>query len=110
MEPDDRFADEYERAAGGLDLDDVVRERASSFGEQLASGPDALFEEVENLLPETWKKQISDFPLTAVCIGVGIGVFLGMKKGDELIAAGSSMLAAAATANLHKALGHMGEE
>ena len=46
-------------------------------------GPEALFEEVENLIPDPWKEHIKSFPLTAVLIGVGVGVFLGMKKGDE---------------------------
>ncbi|HEY0592877.1 MAG TPA: hypothetical protein VGF40_13985 [Thermoanaerobaculia bacterium] len=109
---EDRYTDPHERAAGGLDFDDDFRARASSFGSQLAEGPEAMLEKVEELLPESWREQIRHFPLTAIAIGVGVGVFLGMKKGDEVIAAGSSLIAAAATANLNAALGKMrgGEE
>ncbi len=102
---DDRYTDPHERAAGGLDFDDDIRGKASSFGSQLASeGPEALLEQIEELLPESWREQIRSFPLAAVAIGVGVGIFLGMKKGDEVIAAGSSLIAAAATANLNAAL------
>ncbi len=109
---DDRYTDPHERAAGGLDFDDDLRQRASSFGSHLAEGPEALFEQVEELLPESWREQIRTYPLAAIALGVGIGLYLGMKKGDEVIAAGSSLIAAAATANLNSALGKMrgGEE
>jgi hypothetical protein len=97
--------DDHERAAGGMDYDDPIRERAASLGQAMAEGgPQALFEEIENLLPEEWQEHIRAYPLTAVLIGVGIGVFLGMKKGDEVIAAGSSLISAAAMANIGRAL------
>jgi hypothetical protein len=101
----DRYSDPHERSAGGLDFDEDLRGRASSFGSQLVSeGPDALFEQVEEMLPESWREQIRLHPLVAIAIGVGVGVFLGMKKGDEVITAGSSLIAAAATANLNAVL------
>ena len=101
----DRYSDPHERSAGGLDFDEDLRGRASSFGSQLAAeGPDALLGQVEELIPESWKEQIRTFPLAAIAIGVGVGLFLGMKKGDEVIAAGSSLVAAAATANLNAVL------
>jgi hypothetical protein len=101
----DRHVDPHERAAGGLDFDDDLRGRASAFGSQLAlEGPEALLEQVEEILPEPVREQVRNFPLLAIAAGVGIGVFLGMKKGDELLAAGSSLIAAAATANLNAVL------
>jgi hypothetical protein len=83
-----------------------ISDRAAELGSDLASdGPQALFDQLEELLPEGWREQITAFPITAVLVGFGVGLFLGMKKGDELIAAGSSMIAAAATANLSQVLG-----
>src|SRR5688500_6875444 len=99
---DDR--DTHERAAGGLDFDDPIRERAASLGAAMAEGgPQALFEEIENLLPEEWQEHLRSFPLAAVRVGVGIGVFLGMKKGGDVIAAGSSLISAAAMPNIPQA-------
>lgn len=97
--------DDFERAAGGLDFDDAVRDHAASLGSAIAAeGPAALFDEIEELIPEKWRDQIAEFPLTAVALGVGVGVFLGMKKGSEILAAVSSLIAAAATANLNEVL------
>jgi hypothetical protein len=102
---DDRYSDPHERSAGGLDFDDDLRGRASAFGSQFVTGgPGALLDQVEELLPEAWREQIRHFPLAAIVVGVGVGLFLGMKKGDEVIAAGSSLIAAAATANLNAVL------
>lgn len=93
--------DDHERSAAGLDFDSPIRERATSLGSAIAeNGPEALFEEIENLLPETWREHIRAYPIAAMVIGVSIGVFLGMRKGDEIIAAGSSMISAAALANV----------
>ena len=98
--------EDFERSAGGMDYDDPIRERASKFGTTLASdGPGAIFDQVEALLPESWREQIAAYPLTAVILGVGLGFFLGMKKGDELLAAGSAAIGAAASANIAKVLG-----
>ena len=98
-------AGDHERSAAGMDFDSPLRERANSFGSTLAeSGPEALFEEIENLIPDNIKEQIRSFPLAAVLIGVGVGVFLGLKKADEIIAAGSSLISAAAMANVGKVM------
>ncbi|HVR41853.1 MAG TPA: hypothetical protein VMS56_00260 [Thermoanaerobaculia bacterium] len=104
-----RDTDPYEEAAGGMDYDDDIRDRASDFGSRLASeGPEALLEQVEQLLPESWREQIRVHPLAALAIGVGVGMFLGLKKGDEVLAAGASLIAAAATANLNTVLSGLG--
>jgi hypothetical protein len=95
--------DDYDKAAAGQDFDSPIREKAASLGAAMADGgPQALFEEIENLLPEEWREHIRTFPMTAVVLGVGIGVYLGMKKGDELIAAGSTLVSAAAMANVSR--------
>jgi hypothetical protein len=98
-----RGSDDHDRAAAGMDFDSPMRERAAALGQTLAdSGPQALFDELENLLPEEWREHIRSFPLTAVLLGVGVGVYLGMRKGDELLAAGTSMVSAAAMANVSR--------
>lgn len=107
---EERPPDSFEESAAGLDYDDAVRDRAASLGSVFAaSGPAALLDEIENLLPDPWRKQVVRYPLTAVAIAVGVGVFLGLRKGDEIIAAGSSLIAAAATANLNQFLHPQGE-
>jgi hypothetical protein len=95
----------HERAAAGMDYDFPIREKASKLGSTLAEGgPGALFEEIENLLPETWREHIVEFPLAAVLLGLGVGVWLGLRKGDEIIAAGTSMITAAAISNVTSAM------
>ena len=90
-----------ERSAAGMDYDNPIREQAHQLGSAIAeNGPEALFEEIENLLPDSWREQIQTFPIGALLIGFGIGVFLGMRKGDEVIAAGTSMITAAAMSNV----------
>ena len=97
--------DDHERSAAGMDYDFPIREKASQLGNALAeSGPEALFEEIENLLPESWREHIRSFPIAAVVIGAGVGVWLGMKKGDEIIAAGTAMVTAAAMENVSSVL------
>lgn len=97
-----RNPDDHERSAAGMDFeDDPIRERASSFGAKMAEGgPEALLDELENLLPEAWRDQIRTFPIAAVAVGIGVGVWLGLKKSDDILTAGSSMLSAAALANV----------
>ncbi len=96
MNPED-----HERAAAGLDFDNPIREKAHSLGESIAeNGPEALFEEIEKLLPESWRDQIANFPIAAMLVGLGVGIWLGMRKGDEVIAAGTSMITAAAMSNI----------
>src|ERR1051326_6319672 len=93
--------DDHERAAAGMDFDSPLREQASHLGSTIAeSGPEALFEEIEKMLPDSWREQIQTFPIGALLIGCGIGVFVGMRKGDEIIAAGTSMITAAAMSNV----------
>src|SRR4051794_25041688 len=102
----DNDPNNHERSAAGMDYDFPIREKASKLGNVIAeSGPEALFEEIENMLPESWREQISAFPIAAVLLGLGVGVWLGMRKGDEIIAAGSSMITAAAMSNLSSVLG-----
>ena len=92
-----------------MDFDYPIREKASKLGSKLAeSGPEALFEEIENLLPESWREHISQFPIAAVLLGFGVGMWLGMKKGDEVIAAGTSMVTAAAMSNVSSAMDRFG--
>ena len=101
--------DDHERAAAGMDYDFPIREKASQLGNALAdNGPEALFEEIENLLPESWREQISSFPLAAVCLSVGVGVWLGMRKSDEIIAAGTSMLTTVAMSNISSVMDAIG--
>lgn len=97
-----RNPDDHERSAAGMDFEeDPIRERATSLGAAMAEGgPEALLDEIENLLPEAWRDQIRKFPIAALAVGIGIGLWLGMKKSDDIIAAGSSMLSAAAMANV----------
>ena len=97
-----RTTDDHERSAAGMDYeDDPIRDRASSLGAAMAEGgPEALLDEIENLLPDAWRDQIRAFPIAAMALGIGIGIWLGMKKSDEIIAAGSSMISAAAMANV----------
>ena len=98
-----RNRNDHERSAAGLDFDSPMKERAASLGAAMAEGgPLALFDELENLLPEEWREHIRTFPIVAIALGVGVGVYLGMKKSDELIAAGSSLISAAAMANVGK--------
>src|SRR5207245_10732825 len=90
-----------ERSAAGKDNDFPMKEKASKLGSKLAeSGPEALFQEIENLLPESWREHISQFPIAAVLLGFGVGLWLGMRKGDEVIAAGESLYPGATTSNV----------
>ncbi|HEV7769000.1 MAG TPA: hypothetical protein VGQ76_28665 [Thermoanaerobaculia bacterium] len=98
--------EEYERSAAGLDFDDsAIRDKAESLGAKMVSdGPEALLDEIENLLPEAWRDQIKAFPVAALALGLGVGIWLGMKKSDEIIAAGSSLVSAAAMANVSQVM------
>jgi hypothetical protein len=101
--------DNHERSAAGMDYDFPMKEKASKLGAALAeNGPEALLEEIENLLPESWRDHIKQFPIAAVLLGFGVGVWLGMKKGDEVIAAGTSMVTAAAMSNVSDAMERFG--
>ena len=105
-----RTTDEHERSAAGLDFEDEggVRDRAAAFGSKMMEeGPAALLEEVENLLPETWREHIRSFPITAVALGLGVGLWLGLKKSEEILAAGTSLVSAAAMANVTQVMDRM---
>jgi hypothetical protein len=100
----ERFAEDYGRSAN-YDEHGSVRENAAKLGVKMVEeGPDALLNEIENLLPEAWRDQIRAFPVAAVLVGVGVGVWLGMKKSDEIIAAGGSLVSAAAMANVSQVM------
>jgi hypothetical protein len=87
----------------GMNFEEPLRDRAASIGAAMAEGgPGALFDELENLLPDEWREHIRTFPITAVLLGLGVGIYLGMKKSEELISAGTSMISAAAMANVGK--------
>jgi hypothetical protein len=100
------FPEDHERAAAGLDFeDDPLRNGASSLGARIAEeGPQALLDEIENLLPESWREQIQAFPLAAVALGVGVGIWLGMKKSDEIIAAGTALISSVAMSNVSQVM------
>lgn len=103
-------SDDFERAAAGMDYEDPIRERAASIGASIAEhGPGVIFEEIENLLPEEWREHIKTFPIAAVLLGFGVGIFLGMKKGDEVISAGTALVTSAAMSNVNDFLGRGGE-
>lgn len=92
---------DYERSAGGLDFDGDFRGKAAGLGQKmLDEGPEAVLDEIENLLPEAWRDQIKAFPVAAVMLGVGVGVWLGMKKSNEIIAAGTALVTSAAMTNV----------
>src|SRR4051794_24911289 len=87
-------------------FDFPIRERAASLGQALAEdGPEAFFEELENLIPAGVRDQIRNYPLLAIAAGVGLGVWLGMKKSEDIIAAGTSIVTAAAMSNVSAAMG-----
>ena len=101
------YADPHERSAAGLDFDDVgaIRDKAAQFGAKVVEeGPEVLLDEIENLLPEAWRDHIRQFPLVAVAAGLGVGIWLGMKKSDEVIAAGTALVSSAAMANVSQVL------
>ncbi len=97
--------EEFDSSAEGMDYEEVVRDRAAAMGSALfEGGPQALLDEIENLLPEAWREQVVRFPIAAILLGAGIGFLVGYKKGDDAIAAGSSMVAALATTSINSML------
>lgn len=103
------FPEDHERSAAGLDFeDDPIRTGAASLGAKMVeNGPEALLDEIEALLPESWREHIQSYPLAAVVLGVGIGVWLGMKKSEEIIAAGTTLVSSAAMANVSQVMDKM---
>jgi hypothetical protein len=105
-----RSTSDHERSAAGLDFDDAegFRNKAASLGQKVATdGPEALLDEIENLLPDAWRDHIREFPIAAVALGLGVGVWLGMKKSDEIIAAGGTLVSSAAMANVAQVMEKM---
>lgn len=106
-----RTTDEHERSAAGLDFEEEgggIHDRAASLGSKMMDeGPAAFLNEIEELLPESWREHIQAFPLTAVTLGLGIGFWLGLKKSNEIITAGTSLVSAAAMANVTKVMDGM---
>jgi len=89
-----------------MDMDKLT-DRAASLGNTVVNeGPGALLEELEQLLPDPWRAQIANFPITALAMGVGLGLFLGLRKGDEILALGTTLVSAAAAENLSKVFGN----
>ncbi len=54
--------------------------------------------------PKAVREQIQAFPLAAVALGLGVGIWLGMKKSDEIIAAGTALVSSAAMANVSQVM------
>src|SRR5256885_14634640 len=78
--------DDHERAAAGMDYDFPIREKASQLGAAMAeNGPEAFFEEIEKMLPESWREHIQSFPIAAVLLGLGVGVWLGMRSEERRV-------------------------
>ena len=98
--------EDHERSAAGMDYeDDPVRNGAASLGAKIAEeGPEAILDEIEELLPESWREHIEAYPLAAIALGVGVGVWLGMKKSEEIIAAGTALVSSAAMANVSQVM------
>jgi hypothetical protein len=73
--------------------------------EAVEGGLELLLDQIEELVPPVVRTQVSRHPFTFVLLGLGVGIFLGAKKGDELLSTGASMLTAAVAANFHARLG-----
>jgi len=97
-----RTTDDHERAAAGLDFEEEPGAHEH--------GPEAFLNEIEEMLPDAWREQIKAFPIVSVVLGIGVGVFLGMKKSEEIIAAGTSFVSAAAMANVTQVMDRMKKE
>ena len=92
-----------------MDYDDI-KDKAHNLGARFAEGPDEVLEEIEELLPEPLRNQVVHFPISAMILGMGVGIFLGLKKGDELLSAGVTMVSAAVAANLNSVLGNLNND
>lgn len=96
--------DEYEKAAGGLDYDEDAGTSSGKadgagmdWSERLQQeGPLAILQDVEEMLPEPVRVQVASFPLTAVAVGLGVGLFLGMRKSEPIIAAITAAISSSA--------------
>lgn len=73
--------------------------------DQADDGVALILEQIEQMVPPFVREHVARRPFTFVLIGVGVGLYLGAKKGDELLSAGAAMVTAALTANLNAKLG-----
>ena len=80
-------------------------DEAAAQPEETNEGLALLLEQVEQMVPPVIRENVARRPFTFILIGVGVGLFLGAKKGDELLSAGAAMVTAALTANLNAMLG-----
>lgn len=80
-------------------------EAETEHDEPLEGGFALILEQVEEMVPPIVRTQVTRYPFTFLLLGIGVGIFLGAKKGDELLSAGTSMLTAAVAANLNARLG-----
>ena len=93
-----------------MDYDSPLHEKASKLGAALGeSGPGALLDEIEKILPESWREHIARYPISALLVGLGVGLWLGMKNGDEILAAGKSFVTSAAMSNVGQVMDRFGE-
>lgn len=100
---------DHERSAAGMDYDSPLHEKASKLGAAFGEGgPRAILDEIEHVVPESWREHIAQFPITAILLGLGVGIFLGMRKGDEIIAAGTSFVTSAAMSNVSQVMDRFG--
>src|SRR5438093_1502641 len=103
--------DESTRKGSGTDSADEGEgrfNRAKEYvGDKYASASDAMKNQY-NRLPESSGGPLSPYPIGALLLGFGAGVWLGMKKGDEVIAAGTSMVTATAMSNVSAAMERFG--
>ena len=67
-----------------------------------ANEPLGLLDEVENILPDEWREQIVAFPLTAMALGLGVGVWIGMTKSDEILSEGKTLLSGVVMSNVQQ--------
>lgn len=71
-------------------------------GEDLVSVLDSVLEDLESAVPNPIRQKVADHPIPALLIGLAVGLFIGMKKGNDILSAGSAAVASAATAGLSR--------
>lgn len=81
------------------------RARAEALGNAVAEhGPGVILDEVETLLPDNVRDVVRTFPMLAVVAGVGLGVWLGANKREEVISAGTALVSAAVMATVSQTM------
>lgn len=86
-------------------MTDETSQKEEQDTEHSGEGVAMLLKQVEQMVPAVVREHVARRPFTFVLIGFGVGLFLGAKKGDELLSAGAAMITAAVTANLNAMLG-----